>query len=320
MTGIAGCASEVFAMKKIAIIGPGAMGSLFAAYLENAGLDVTLIDHDKERAARLTATGISVKGVRGNFKAKVPVITRASKLGPVDLVMVCVKAYQTTEAMEQNVGVVGPKTSVLSVQNGLGNLEALSKVISENNIIAGTTTLGANLLSPGMVHHAGDGDTIIGPISVGNSERIADVARVLESAGFRVLVSDRVMESIWNKLFINVGINALTAILHVRNGILLDNDASRTTMDLAVAEAVEAASSQGMNFDLEQTQAKVRQVAKATSNNRSSMLVDIQMGRKTEIDYINGAIAKAGDAPVNNTLTLLVHALEATFAHRHRQD
>ena len=307
-------------MKTIAIIGPGAMGSLFAAYLKNAGQDVTLIDHDTKRASRLNATGITVKGVRGTLSIKVPVIADADWLDPVDLLMVCVKAFNTENALRQHLDLVGPETSVLSLQNGLGNIEALSRVVSEKNIIAGTTTVGANMLNPGMIHHAGDGDTIIGPVTGQKSEKPASVARVLQSAGFNVLVSNEVLQAIWNKLLINVGINALSAIVGVRNGILCEHGPTRTLMKEAVKEAVSIAKQQGLDFEIETMQDKVIDVAKKTSQNRSSMLVDVQMGRQTEIDQINGAIAGLGHAPINFTLTMLVHALEATFQQRQRLD
>jgi len=292
------------------------MGSLFAAYLTEGGLDVTLVDKLPARAAQLRASGIVVKGVRGEHRVRVRVTTDAASVGPAELVMVCVKAYDTEQALTQHLALVGPETVVWSVQNGLGNVEAMARVVSESHVVGGSTTLGANLLRPGLVHHAGDGNTIMGEIDGSRSERVERLARTLSGAGIPILVSDDIGRAIWSKLLINVGINALTALLWVRNGGLVEHEPPREVMREAVAEAVRAAGEQGLDFDIDQVQARVEEVARLTGQNRSSMLVDIQTGQRTEIDYITGALARLGRAPVNQTLTSLIRAMEATAAQR----
>ncbi len=301
---------------KIGIIGPGATGCLFGAYLKEGGLDVVLLDHLAKRAELLATEGIRIEGVRGERRVRVPVTMEAGSRGPVDLVMVCVKAFHTEEAVRQHAALVGESTVVWSTQNGLGNQEAIARVAGPEKVVGGSTTMGANLLGPGHIHHAGEGDTFIGEFSGGTSPRVEEIAGALTAAGVRVEVKEDIQKIIWNKLIVNVGINALTAILRVRNGVLVEHQPSLDLMRAAVSEAVRAAAARGIEFDEAQVQERVREVARRTAENRSSMLQDMLAGGRTEIDYINGAVARLGDAPVNRTLCDLVQALERTHAQR----
>jgi 2-dehydropantoate 2-reductase len=301
---------------KIAVIGPGAMGCLFAGYLKEGGLDVILLEQFEDRARVLEEQGVRIEGVRGKHKVDVPVAMEAEAVGPVGLVIVCVKAFQTEEALRQHRALVGEGTTVWSTQNGMGNYEAMAAVVEKDRIVGGSTTLGANELGPGRVHHAGEGDTFIGELDGSISARVEQIAGRLTAAGIKVEVRDDIQKIIWSKLLVNIGINALTAILRVRNGVLVEHQPSRSLMEAAVSEAVRVAAGQGIAFDEAQIQERVKEVARLTARNRSSMLQDMLAGRRTEIDYINGAIARLGDAPVNRALCDLVRALEKTHAER----
>jgi 2-dehydropantoate 2-reductase len=305
-------------LMKTAIIGPGAMGSMLAANLVKGGMDVTLMDYRPERAVGLQDSGIQVQGVRGDYHVRVPVTTEAKLVGPVDLVIMCVKAYQSEAAMRQNQTLVGDGTTVWSVQNGLGNTEAMARVVRIDQIVGGSTTMGANLIETGVVFHAGEGDTFIGELAestqltgTGSSPRVEALAKALSDAGITVQVRTDMQRVIWRKLIINAGINAITAILQVPNGALLEYEPARILMDAAVGEAVKVAGTRGIHFDPFELQTQVKDVAARTAQNHSSMLQDMRAGRRTEIDYINGAIARRGSAPVNASLTSLVLALEA---------
>jgi len=149
---------------KIAVIGPGAMGCLFAGYLKEGGLDVTLLEQFEERARVLEQQGVRIEGVRGEHRVTVPVAMEAESVGPVGLVIICVKAFQTEEALRQHRALVGEGTTVWSTQNGMGNYQAMAAVVDQDRIVGGSTTLGANELGPGHIHHAGEGDTFIGEL------------------------------------------------------------------------------------------------------------------------------------------------------------
>jgi 2-dehydropantoate 2-reductase len=299
-------------LKKIAIIGPGAMGCLFGTYLEKAGLEVTLLDHNPQRAARLNRTGIVVEGVYGRHKAHVNVETDAKKVGPVDLVLVSVKAFCTQTAMQSHQALVDNATAVWSLQNGLGNIDALAEIVPCAQMLGGTTTLGANMLETGRIHHAGDGEIFVGELDGSDSERLSSLVETFRAAGLPVQISGNIKRVMWSKLLINVGINALTAILKVRNGFLVRSEPARQIMRAAVDEALEVAHTQGLVFDRKEIHGRVEQVALCTADNRSSMLVDSLAGRATEIEFINGAIARLGHAPINQTLTHLVLAQQVT--------
>lgn len=301
---------------KTAIIGPGALGCLFGAYLREGGLDVTLVDHRPERASNLEAAGIFVQGVRGDHHARVKTTADTGSLGPLDLVIVCVKAYDTEGALRSHRALIGSSTTVWSVQNGLGNVETMVKVIPADRIVGGSTTMGANLVGLGRVHHAGEGDTFIGELDGSVSPRVELIAKAVSAAGIQVQTRPDIQRLIWRKVLVNVAINALTAILRVRNGVLVEHEPTVRVMEEAVREAVRAAAARGIHFPEEEALGQAKEVARRTARNRSSMLADILAGRRTEIDYINGAIAAMAPAPVNRVLTELVRALEASGASR----
>jgi 2-dehydropantoate 2-reductase len=301
---------------KTAIVGPGALGCLFGAYLTEGGLDVTLVDHRPERAKSLEAVGVSVQGVRGDHHVRVKATANSGSLGPVDLVIVCVKAYDTEEALGSHRALVGSSTTVWSVQNGLGNVETMARTIPSSRIVGGSTTMGANLLGLGRVHHAGEGDTFIGELDGSLTLRVKQIANLVSAAGIRVQTRPDIRRLVWRKVLVNVAINALTAILRVRNGVLVEHESTMRVLEEAVREAVRAAATQGIGFTEDEALAQAKEVARRTAGNRSSMLVDILAGRRTEIDYINGAVAAMAPAPVNRVLADLVRALEASAASR----
>jgi 2-dehydropantoate 2-reductase len=300
---------------KIAIIGAGAMGSLYGGYLSRTEEEVYLVDIWKEQVDEINSHGLSIQEKEGEILLHPKAFMNPEEIGTVDLAIVFVKSFLTSIAMEKNVALLGPDTIVMSLQNGYGNIDQIAEHVKRSNIIAGTTAHGASLLSPGHIRHAGSGDTHIGWVSNDDEGRINEIAGILRRAGFATEVSANVMELVWSKLIVNVGINALTAVLRVKNGELIRMDETKDLMRMAVLEAVEVAFAAGVKFDAEKMVRKVMGIAFATGENSSSMLQDILNKRKTEIDAINGAIVEEGvkhsiGTPVNSVLTKLVRALE----------
>jgi len=300
---------------KIAVIGAGAMGSLYGGYLSKVSDEVYLVDVWQQHVDSINAEGLSIQEKDKNIVVNPRAVSSAESVGYVDLAIVFVKSIITGSALEKNAALLGPDTIVLSLQNGYGNIEQIAEYVKIDNIIAGTTAHGATMLAPAHIKHAGIGETHIGWVQNKNDDRIDGIAEILQKAGFETVVSDNVMELIWSKLIINVGINALTAILKVQNGGLLKQQETRILMRMAILEAVNVAKSAGIDFNGEEMVNKVMDVAFATEENKSSMLQDILNNRKTEIDTINGAIVKEGqkysvDTTVNLVLTNLVKALE----------
>ncbi len=303
---------------KIAIIGAGAMGSLYGGRLCDSGNEVYLLDIWKEHVDKINEMGLIIIE-KGKETLTHPVaVTGAEQVGIVDLAIIFVKSIHTENAVKENRVIFGDNTLVLSLQNGHGNIEKIAMYISNKNIIAGTTAHGATLIGPGRVIHAGIGETHIGSVGESDDERIKEIEKVLKEAGFEITISKNVMELIWAKLFINVGINALTAILEIRNGQLLDYEESIKLMNKAVGEAVEVANHSGMDFDEFKIMESVAKVANATAKNKSSMLQDKLKSRKTEIDTINGAIVSEAvkcnvKTPVNEVLTDLIKLIEKAY-------
>lgn len=304
---------------KIAVIGPGAMGCLIAGFLKSRTKEeIWLVDNNPERAKSIKDEGIKIEGISGNISAKLDVTADPKEIGPCDLVIICVKSYSTEEACKDIKDLVSDKTLVLTLQNGIGNVQTLNDYFGSEKIIAGITNHGATLLGIGHVRHAGKGDTIIGKSGAKVLGNIRDVAAVLTKAGFETKVSKDIDSVIWSKLIINVGINALTAIVRVKNGRLIQHDETRALLRSAVQEAVKIVKRKRAKLVYDDPIQKVEAVCKATATNVSSMLQDVLNKKRTEIDYINGAILRQGKAlgiptPINEALTNLVKTIEITY-------
>ena len=306
---------------RVFVIGSGAISSLYAGYLAKGGVDVTMVARNAEVVEQIKKNGLRIEGIRGEHTIKLPVVTDVGDDPQADLVLICVKAYDTAGAVEQHAKLFGENTLAVTVQNGIGNVEEVTQRIGEQNVLAGTTTMGAFVAGPGVVHHAGEGETTLGEVRGGKSERAANIAETLTAAGLPTKVSENINVLLWTKLCINVAINPLTALLRVRNGVLAEHEETRSVMLAGVNETITLARKLGIELEGEALRARVIEVAQLTAKNKSSMLVDSLKGKRTEIGYINGAVARLGrehgvPTPVNDVLANLVSAQEATGAKR----
>ncbi|MFH2008470.1 MAG: 2-dehydropantoate 2-reductase [bacterium] len=299
----------------IVVIGAGSLGCLLAGYLARAEHDVYLVDTQLERTKAIQQRGIVVEGVGGDFEVKARAgSTYEGAKGP-DLVLVCVKTYDTDRAARCISTFIDESTDILTLQRGVGNLEQLARTLPREQLLAGTTALGANLLGPGRVHHTHSGLTHIGDTYGDRSTNAEQVAKLFSAARLPTIAADSIREIIWSKLAVSVGISALSALLRVRNGRLLANDGTMQVMKSAVNECVAVANASGVNLDSSVVSDAAREAARLTASDRSSMLKDLLDGHRTEIDALNGAVVHRGQeigvaTPVNETLTHLVRALE----------
>mgnify|MGYP003587486429 FL=1 len=306
---------------ELLIIGAGAMGGLFGALLAPHAA-VSLLTTNQEHAAVMGGHGLTLVDLDGaTRRVPVRVLTDPQDYGRrADLVLVCTKTRATAQAAATARDLLAADGLALTLQNGLGNLEQLVAAVGAQRAAAGVTSQAATLLAPGRVRHAGSGPTVLG-IPPGREEAITAVAGLFTRAGLETRISDDVDSLLWSKLIVNVGINALTALLRVPNGVLAQTPECDLLMARAVAEAVAVARALSIGLDGERQLERVREVCLRTADNRASMLQDILRGRPTEIDAINGAVVARGraagvDTPVNLLLTQLVQALEATAADR----
>jgi len=303
---------------KIAIVGPGAVGMLFGASLIRSKEEVHFLDHNPKRAQRLKKDGIKIGGISSVHHSDIDVTTQPDDIGVSDLVIICVKSYDTEEAIKNTEPLIGDNTQVLTLQNGVGNVQILEDVIGEDRVIGGVTNQGANVTEWGHVIHAGRGDTVIGKKDKKVLGPIREVAKVLNKAGFSTKISRDINSIIWSKLIINVGINALTAITRLNNGRLLEFDGTKEVMKRTVSEAVKVAKRKRIKLIYDDPIQKVEFVCKATAKNVSSMLQDVLRSKRTEIDFINGAIVRQGSnynipTPANEILTSQIKTIESSY-------
>ncbi len=304
---------------KVAVMGAGAMGSLFGAYLAQAGESVVVVDIWLEHIEAIQTQGLILEEAGGERSVPLTATTEIDSCEPVDLVILFVKSAATRLAATSAGAILKPGGRILTLQNGLGNAEAIAEVVGVQRVLVGTTAQGATLLGPGRVRHAGQGDTHIGRLSGELDDFCQEVAAILSNAGLPTFVEPDVRSLVWGKLIINTGINALTALLRLRNGQLAELPETQQLLTMAVEEAIDVASTAGIHLPYDNPVEKVLSVAIATNDNQSSMLQDILRGATTEIAVINGAIAREGErvgvaTPVNRTLTLLVAALEKNLS------
>jgi len=303
---------------KIVIVGPGAMGLLLAAFLSKSKEEIWLLDKDKSRADLINQNGISVEGISGNWQAKVKTTVDTQDIGPSDLVIICVKSYDTRNALMHAKDIIVENTSVITLQNGIGNIEIASEIVGADKVIGGVTNLGATLLEAGKIRHAGRGETIIGRIDAKIPVQMRNIREVFNRVGLPTKISRDIKGLLWSKLIINVGINALTAITRLNNGRLIEFEGTRRILRDAVTEAIRVAKRKRVRLIYEDPLAKVESVCEATATNVSSMLQDVLRKKRTEIDFINGVIVRQAQelnipTPVNSLLVDLVKTIESSY-------
>ena len=305
-------------MQKIAVLGSGAMGGVYGTKLFSAGYDVTLIDIWKEHVEAIRANGLKVDGLGEGKFFKAKVTDNPDEIGVVDLLIVLVKAYDTTTAIKSCKNIIGPDTVVVSLQNGIGNVEKLIDVVGSEHVIGGVTSHGSYVVCAGNICHTGHSYTSIGELNGQETPRIKKVAEVLEKSGLApVVISNDVTKLIWKKLMGNISLNAISALCDIRNGQVIEFPETREISRLAVLEAAEVAKAKGITMDYDPVETGWN-VIRDTAPNRSSMLQDVTVKRETEIEVINGAIVREGESlgiptPVNKTLTALIKVIQQTY-------
>jgi 2-dehydropantoate 2-reductase len=234
-----------------------------------------------------------------------------------DLVMVTVKGHDTVTAVRSVQRCCHSSTLFLTVQNGIGNWERIAGIVGEDSVLAGVTAQGATMLEPGRIRHGGNGSTHIGEPQGAVTHRVEVIVDLFRRARLDTHPSDSMPRLIWEKLMVNVGINAITAITGIRNGLIAQLPPARDLSKAAVEEALLVAEAEGFQIAAGMVD-RVFSIAEATAVNRSSMGQDVDGRQRTEIDAINGAIVRMGEqhripTPVNRALTLLIKIIEASY-------
>jgi len=305
---------------RVLVVGAGAMGCLLGARLAQAGADVWLLDVDEAHVTAIRKRGLELEELNGDRRT-IPMRAlskREPPEAPADLILVMVKSYATVRALDLvHPDAVGSQTLFLSLQNGLGNAEALADLAGPAKVLAGVTAQGATREGPGRVRHGGRGPTYFGALGGPQPPGADAVLTLFRRAGLEAHYRQDIRSLIWEKLLVNVGINAVTALCGIPNGAVAELEPARELCAAAVREAAAVAEAEGIAVPEDVVQ-KVLNVAQATAANRSSMRQDVESGRRTEIDAINGAVVRLAErhglaVPVNWTLTRLVETKERSY-------
>jgi len=303
---------------RIGVVGPGALGCLFAGLLALAGHDVRLLGRRAEQAEVISRDGLLVERDGVTRRAVVRAGTDAAGLGPVDLAIVLVKATDTASAAPSLPALLGPDAPALSLQNGLGNLDVLAGVLGAGRVLGGVSSQGATLLGVGRIRHAGFGPTALAEAAGGLTARAEAIAYLLDCAGLPTRAYPDAQPLIWGKLIANAAINPLGALLRCQNGETVDRPDARALFHGLAHEAEAVAAALGVPLPFDDPAAHAESIARVTYGNRNSMLQDVEAGRRTEIDAINGAVSRLGathgvPTPINATVAGLIRALEQGY-------
>jgi len=306
--------------KRVAIVGPGALGCLLASALCRTNGEIWVLDHDSQRAVLLQHSGLTLERAGHLEQFPVQATADAQEIGPVDLVLLCVKSPALGRTLPSLLPLLTKNTLLFAWQNGIGHLPVLLGAQLPGAVALAVTSLGAHLVGPGQVRFGGAGATSLGFIdTVPQWAELAlqEAAELFRSAGLEVRVEADILAQVWNKLLVNVGINALTAIHNCENGALLENDEALALMQAAVLEAASVAQAKGIAIAPEPV-ARTIAVCQATAGNISSMLQDVRGNRCTEIEAINGAVLEEArrlgiPAPVNAQLFAVVKSMEKSY-------
>ena len=301
---------------KIAIVGTGAMGSVYAGLFASAGHEVWAIDRWREHIEAIRARGLRVEGASGDRTVHIQATTIAAEAGICDLVIIATKAMHVAAAAEAAKPLLGRDTPALSIQNGLGGPDSAASVLGRERVMVGVLGgFGASIKAPGHAHHNGWELVRLGEFGGPITPRLKEVEDIWRGAGFRVKVFDDIDQLVWEKLICNCAYSGPCAISERTNGEVMDDpDLSRVSAACAT-EAYQVARAKGIKLGFEDPVAYVREFGSRIPKARPSALLDLLAGRKSEIDVINGSIPRVGKeiglaAPVNEAITALVRAKE----------
>ncbi|MFN0089249.1 MAG: ketopantoate reductase family protein [Acidimicrobiales bacterium] len=309
-------------MAKIAVVGAGAMGSVYAGLLAEGGHEVWAVDTWREHVEAINAGGLRVQGASGDRTVAIRATTDAREVGPCDLVIIATKAAQVEAAAEAAKALLGPDTPVISIQNGLGGPERAAKVLGEERVVLGVVGgFGASITAPGHAHHNGWDQVRLGELAGPVSPRVERLAEIWRSGGFNVLTFDDPHQLVWEKLIVNCAFSGPSAVTGLRVGELLADPDGWTVSSSCAREAWTLARALGIAVDIADPVAHVRAFGSKMPDARPSMLLDHLAGRRSEIDAINGAVAERGATagvatPYNTVVAALVRAKEHAFPLR----
>jgi len=298
---------------KITIIGAGAMGGLFATLLSVKN-DITVVCADVSSESLLKKKGFAIRKADGSLlKAKkIRFISDYKKIDPSSLIIICVKAYDTRQVVKSLKSKITGSTYVMTLQNGLGNIELLSKICDKRHMISGVTLQSAFVVGAGLVRHTGNGKTFL---CCEDATTIKEISKIFASCGIKCIPVKDIRSLVWSKLIVNCALNPVVAVAGVKNGDIIKHKDLMEVALIAGEEAKRIAAKLNIKILFNDVRRQIIKICSATSGNINSMLADLSRGKKTEISFLNGALVKEAEKlgieiPVNKALYELVASLE----------
>lgn len=301
-------------MKIVVLGGTGAMGSVYGGHL-SLNNEVYLLGRNAALAEKLNTNGLILQEGGADVVYHPAAITSCEGIGHADLVIIFVKALASETTLNANKSLIGPDTYLMTLQNGSGHEDLLSRYVPLDHIIIGTTEDNGAVLEPGHVRRGGNGRTNIGMLVPDDAGILARLKTVFDSCGFDTVIHSNIRQLIWNKLFTNVSLSAVTGVLQVPMGfIAADSYAWALTRQL-IHEAITVAHALGLEADEAAITEKVRQTSLNSPEGITSICADLRAGRRTEVNTISGSVVRAAekagvDVPTHRMIVALVHAME----------
>lgn len=300
---------------KIVVIGAGAMGSIYGGHLSQNN-EVYIVDTNQKVVDAINSNGLLIdeNGTTNVYHPKA--VSSTDGITDVDLVILFVKSTFSKVALEGNKNIIGENTRLLTLQNGAGHEHILMEFAPKERVIIGTTEDNGAVLGAGHVRRGGEGKTNAGMLVEDSDGFLVKMKESFDSCGFTLRIHDNIQQLIWDKLFTNVSLSAVTGILQVDMGYIAGNEYAWALTCALIHEAVLAAKAMGLTADEEAITQKVKETSLNNPNGCTSIRADLRDGRKTEVDTISGAVVKAAaelgvDVPSHRFVVNMVHAMEA---------
>lgn len=302
---------------KIAVIGAGAMGSLFAGRLAESGHDVALIEVSATMIEAINTSGLRMTGLFGDRSYKLPVGPADGYTDIFDLLVVFTKGMHTASAIAAVKHAVGPQSWALTVQNGIGNVETIETVIPRDRIVMGMTNWPSTLVEPGLINVPGKGEIKLWSATGEASEKVEAISASLDEAELNCELDPKVEVAIWEKLAFNTALNSLAAITGLTVGEIGESSEARAIVFTIVEEVVEVAGARGLAIDIDHIRQSIEYAFANHRQHKPSMLQDRLAGRRMEIGTITGAVSKAGEefaiaTPVTTTFARLLTIIDGS--------
>jgi 2-dehydropantoate 2-reductase len=302
---------------RIAVMGTGGVGGYFGGRLAAAGQDVTFIARGAHLEA-LQRRGLRITSALGDATIAPAQATHSpAAIGPVDLVLFTVKLYDTEAAAEAIRPLIGPETGVVTFQNGIAGPEVLAGKLGAEHVLGGVAKIGAVIAEPGVIRHTGTmAELIVGELDGNASARVRELAEALEAAGVRHTVSDDIRRDIWDKMVFLSTFAGLTSLLRLPIGPIRSDPETRGLLRDGLAEALAVARAAGAGLPLDLVDRTLEAIDRLPHQMKSSMLQDLEGGRRLELAWLSGAIARMGR---DLRVATPVHGLIATALKLHAE-